>query len=127
MYSNVVTAIDKIPTYLLRFNSKLVRCDPEAASTCELANWFIVISLSFLLLPAHISERQNHHADNALQRPCPEDPARLRKQIFLDQFAMLQSPKATATLVNCDNLITPDCLYALYDFYYTPQATAKNS
>jgi tripeptidyl-peptidase-1 len=30
-------------------------------------------------------------------------------------------------LANCDQEITPDCLRALYNFYYTPQAIYQNS
>ena len=33
----------------------------------------------------------------------------------------------TPALENCDELITPDCLRALYSVDYTPVATAKNS
>jgi tripeptidyl-peptidase-1 len=32
-----------------------------------------------------------------------------------------------ATLSTCDEIITPDCLRALYNFHYTPRETEKNS
>jgi hypothetical protein len=65
----------------------------------------------------------------------PENPASQRKRTPLDQLTGFKSPKtkrndmvnASVVLANCDNFITPDCLYALYNFYYTPQATEKNS
>ena len=31
------------------------------------------------------------------------------------------------SLANCDQQITPDCLRALYNFTFTPQAASKNS
>jgi tripeptidyl-peptidase-1 len=45
----------------------------------------------------------------------------------------LNRPKARGAIVNytapvgCDTNITPDCLRALYNMTYTPQATDKNS
>ena len=49
MYCNVVTAIDKIPTYLLRFNSKdragaVTRLEPRCEGMSE------EVSLRFLLV-----------------------------------------------------------------------------
>ena len=67
-------------------------------------------------------------------RRVPEDPARLRKRANLGQPFGPHGPKTngakvnvTLSLANCDEFITPDCLRALYDFYYIPNATAKNS
>ncbi|KAH9176550.1 subtilisin-like protein [Lactarius sanguifluus] len=66
-----------------------------------------------------------------------EDPTRLRKRAnpnHLGQPFGGQGPKtngvkvdAALSLANCDQFITPDCLRALYNFHYTPVATAKNS
>ncbi|KAI9442325.1 subtilisin-like protein [Lactarius indigo] len=67
----------------------------------------------------------------------PEDPTQLRKRAnpnHLGQPSGDQGPKtngvkvnAALSLANCDQFITPDCLRALYNFHYTPVATAKNS
>jgi tripeptidyl-peptidase-1 len=64
----------------------------------------------------------------------PEDPARLRKRANLGQPSSTNGPKTngmkvatTPTLATCDEYITPECIRALYDFYYTPNATANNS
>jgi tripeptidyl-peptidase-1 len=61
----------------------------------------------------------------------PEDPARLRKRANLDQT---NGPKTigakfdtTFSLATCDQFIIPECIRALYDFYYIPHATANNS
>jgi len=35
--------------------------------------------------------------------------------------------KITPSLENCDQIITPDCLRALYSIRYKPVATKKNS
>ncbi|KAH8994045.1 subtilisin-like protein [Lactarius akahatsu] len=66
-----------------------------------------------------------------------EDPTRLRKRAnpnHLGQPFSGQGPKtngakidAALSLATCDQFITPDCLRALYNFHYTPVATAKNS
>jgi hypothetical protein len=47
-----------------------------------------------------------------------------------NSFAKTDGRKAQhsdASLANCDQQITLDCLRALYDFQYTPVATDKNS
>ncbi|KAI0261677.1 subtilisin-like protein [Gloeopeniophorella convolvens] len=67
----------------------------------------------------------------------PEDPRRLRKRAnpsHLGQPSGANGPKTNGVKVNakptldeCDQFLTPDCLRALYNFYYTPKATDKNS
>ncbi|KAK7001799.1 serine protease S53 [Favolaschia claudopus] len=37
------------------------------------------------------------------------------------------SSKTKMSLDNCDEIITPDCLRALYNFHYTPRETKKNT
>ncbi|KAH9034857.1 subtilisin-like protein, partial [Lactarius pseudohatsudake] len=66
-----------------------------------------------------------------------EDPTRLRKRAnpnHLGQPFGGRGPKtngakvdAAFSLANCDQFITPECLRALYNFNYTPVATASNS
>ncbi|KAI0266070.1 subtilisin-like protein [Gloeopeniophorella convolvens] len=67
----------------------------------------------------------------------PEDPRRLRKRANPSHLGQPSSPNGPKTngvkvdakpsLGQCDQFITPDCLRALYNFYYTPKATNKNS
>ncbi|KAH9176552.1 subtilisin-like protein [Lactarius sanguifluus] len=66
-----------------------------------------------------------------------KDPTRLSKRAnpnHLGQPFGDRGPKtngatinAAFTLANCNQFITPDCLRALYNFTYTPVATAQNS
>ncbi|KAF8263524.1 peptidase S8/S53 domain-containing protein [Lactarius quietus] len=86
-------------------------------------------------VPEHISDHVeiikptvhfNHHI--------PQDPGRLPKRFNLGQPSSTHGPKtndakvdATFSLENCDEFITPACIRALYNFYYTPIATANNS
>jgi tripeptidyl-peptidase-1 len=64
----------------------------------------------------------------------PNDPARLRKRVDIGQPSNTNGPKTNGvnvdialSMANCDEFITPECLRALYDFYYIPTTTAKNS
>jgi tripeptidyl-peptidase-1 len=86
-------------------------------------------------VPEHISDhveiiKPTLHFNHRI----PEDPARLHKRANLGQPSSNDGPKTnrvkvdtTLSLANCDEFITPECLRALYDFYYIPNATAKNS
>ncbi|KAI0305677.1 subtilisin-like protein [Multifurca ochricompacta] len=89
-------------------------------------------------VPEHISEhveiiRPTVHFNSLV----PEDPTRLHKRAnpnHLGQPSSIYGPKTNGvkvetkpSLANCDQFITPDCLRALYNFHYTPKATAKNS
>ena len=41
---------------------------------------------------------------------------------------LLSMPQGTlSSLTNCDQVITPDCLRALYKINYTPRSTDKNT
>ncbi|KAF8265790.1 subtilisin-like protein [Lactarius quietus] len=64
----------------------------------------------------------------------PQDPGRLPKRFNPGQPFSTQGPKtngatvdAALSLDNCDEFITPACIRTLYNFYYTPIATANNS
>ncbi|KAF8273155.1 subtilisin-like protein [Lactarius quietus] len=72
-----------------------------------------------------------------LNHRVPEDAAPLRKRAnHLRQPSSSPGPHlkidavnidTNLSLANCDRFIRPGCLRALYDFHYTPIATAKNS
>ncbi|KAF8265229.1 subtilisin-like protein [Lactarius quietus] len=91
-------------------------------------------------VPEYVSEhieiiKPTMHFD----RRVPEERAHLRKRVtgnpnqssrgyghsgLKTNGAKVEGP---LSLENCDEFITPNCLRALYNFYYTPQATTKNS
>ncbi|KAF8265230.1 subtilisin-like protein [Lactarius quietus] len=79
-------------------------------------------------VPEYVSEhieiiKPTMHFDHHV----PEDAARLRKRTNSSTNSTDVNVNITFSLANCDEYITPVCLQALYDFYYTPQATAKNN
>jgi tripeptidyl-peptidase-1 len=83
-------------------------------------------------VPEHISDHVEIITPTLhFNRRVPGDPARLRKRANLGQPSGPKIVSATIdvpfSLENCDEYITPECIRALYDFYYTPNATAKNS
>jgi tripeptidyl-peptidase-1 len=86
-------------------------------------------------VPEHISDHVEIIKPTVhFSRRVSEDPARLRKRVNLGQPSTPHGPKTngakvdvTLSLANCDEFITPECLRALYDFNYIPNATAKNS
>ncbi|KAJ7505931.1 subtilisin-like protein [Mycena galericulata] len=61
----------------------------------------------------------------------PPTARAVTKRSFTHPIPMIKTNGATtkknASLATCDEIITPDCLRALYNFHYTPFATKKNT
>lgn len=64
-----------------------------------------------------------------LPRSIPKFGARKGASIqpFVKTDGRQAKGSSRGSLANCDQEITPDCLRALYNFHYEPQATDKNS
>ena len=71
---------------------------------------------------AKLAPRSNSNSHR--KRASPSQPGRPLSLAKTDGRTAIQG---AATLANCDQQITPDCLRALYNFNYTPVATDKNS
>jgi tripeptidyl-peptidase-1 len=82
-------------------------------------------------VPAHVQEHIDLIKPTVQFNPHAAAPRGKKRAINRPSTTLktngVKVTKPASTLSNCDNIITPDCLRALYNFHYTPRETKKNS
>ena len=97
-------------------------------------NDLFIVGCDNYSLPSHLREHIDLIKPTVHFNHQPSPNALLKRTEGLSRSFSDGGPKQasypkgiTPSLENCDKIITPDCLHALYNINYTPKSTDKNT